>query len=81
MAKIMTRSDKPLLSRDQMAKRLAQDLEAEWVVNIGIGLPVLSVAHVPKERDVILHSENGIIGMGPPPDVAWSGRVPRSSIP
>ena len=64
----VTAPDKPLLSRDQMAKRLAQDLEADWVVNIGIGIPTQAVAYVPKERDVILHSENGIIGMGPPPE-------------
>jgi 3-oxoacid CoA-transferase B subunit len=89
MANIMKRPDKPLLTRDRMAKRLAQDMEADWVVNIGIGLPVLSVAYVPKERDVILHSENGIIGMGPPPereedidrDLMSAGKGPVTLIP
>ncbi len=81
--------DKPLLSRDQMAKRLAQDLEADWVVNIGIGIPTQAVAYVPKERDVILHSENGIIGMGPPPereedidrDLMSAGKGPVTLVP
>jgi 3-oxoadipate CoA-transferase beta subunit len=68
MSNTVTLPQKPLLSREQVAKRLAQDLEADWVVNIGIGMPVQCVAYVPKERDVILHSENGIIGMGPPPE-------------
>ena len=89
MAKIMKRPDKPLLSREQMAKRLAQELEADWVVNIGIGLPVMAVRYVPRERDVILHSENGIIGMGPPPereadidrDLMSAGKGPVTLIP
>ena len=68
MTRIMTKPDKPLLSRDQVAKRLARDLEADWVVNIGIGMPTMAVQYVPPERDVILHSENGIIGRGPPPE-------------
>lgn len=89
MANIMKRPDKPLLTREQMAKRLAQDLEADWVVNIGIGLPVLSVQYVPAERDVIFHSENGIIGMGPRPareedidlDLMDAGKAPVTLMP
>lgn len=89
MANIMKRSDKALLSREQMAKRLARDLEADWVVNIGIGLPVLSVQYVPGERDVVFHSENGIVGMGPRPereedidrDLMDAGKAPVTLVP
>ena len=59
---------KPLLTREQVAKRLAADLEADWVVNIGIGMPTMTLPYVDPAKDVILHSENGIIGMGPPPE-------------
>ena len=68
MSEIVKVPQKPLLDRKAMAKRCAMDLEKDWVVNIGIGLPIMTVAYVPKERDVILHSENGVIGMGPPPE-------------
>ncbi len=89
MTRIMTKPDKPLLTRDQVARRLARDLEADWVVNIGIGMPTMAVQYVPPERDVILHSENGIIGMGPPPereedidrDLMSAGKGPVTLIP
>jgi 3-oxoacid CoA-transferase B subunit len=56
--------------RKAMAARLAQDIPEGWVVNLGIGIPTMVADHVPLEREVILHSENGILGMGPapPPD-------------
>ena len=54
-----------VLDRRSMARRVAAELQAEWVVNLGIGMPTMVVPHVPVERDVIFHSENGIIGMGP----------------
>lgn len=60
--------NKPLLTRDQIARRLALDLQPDWIVNVGIGMPTLILPYVPRERDVIFHSENGIIGMGPPPE-------------
>ncbi|KPQ05427.1 MAG: 3-oxoadipate CoA-transferase, beta subunit [Rhodobacteraceae bacterium HLUCCA12] len=53
------------LDRDQMARRVAAELQSDWVVNIGIGMPTKVIPHVPAERDIIFHSENGIIGMGP----------------
>jgi 3-oxoadipate CoA-transferase beta subunit len=55
-------------TRDQMAARVARDIDEGMVVNLGIGLPTLVSNHLPAEREVILHSENGVIGMGPAPE-------------
>jgi 3-oxoadipate CoA-transferase beta subunit len=54
-------------NRQQMAARVAQDIPEGWFVNLGIGIPTTVADHVPAEREVILHSENGILGMGPAP--------------
>lgn len=54
-------------NRQQMAARVAQDIPEGWFVNLGIGIPTMVADHVPAEREVILHSENGILGMGPAP--------------
>jgi len=53
--------------RKGMAARLAQDIPGGWIVNLGIGIPTMVGNHVPSEREVIFHSENGILGMGPAP--------------
>ena len=53
------------LSRDQLAQRVATELQDGWVVNVGIGMPTTEIPHVPEGLDIIFHSENGIIGMGP----------------
>jgi 3-oxoadipate CoA-transferase beta subunit len=55
------------LSRRDMARRVAQDIPEGWYVNLGIGIPTLVADYVPLEREVIFHSENGVLGMGPAP--------------
>ncbi len=54
-------------TRDQMAQRVAHDIADGAVVNLGIGLPTLVANHLPATKEVMLHSENGVIGMGPAP--------------
>ena len=61
-------SDGPVgLTRDEMAARCALDIQAGAYVNLGIGIPERVAAYVPEGREVIYHTENGLLGMGPPP--------------
>ena len=55
-------------SRDQMARRAADDIPEGWCVNLGIGIPTLVANHVPSDREVVFQSENGVVGMGKAPE-------------
>jgi 3-oxoacid CoA-transferase B subunit len=61
-------SDDKQSKRDRIAKRIAQELPDNSLVNLGIGLPTLVANHLPKDKLVLLHSENGFIGLGPEPE-------------
>jgi 3-oxoadipate CoA-transferase beta subunit len=54
-------------TRDQMAARVAQDIPEGAYVNLGIGLPTKVANYLPSKKEIFLHSENGLLGMGPAP--------------
>ncbi|GAB3065134.1 3-oxoacid CoA-transferase subunit B [Stenotrophomonas tumulicola] len=56
-----------LLSRDQIARRVARDIPEGAYVNLGIGLPTQVANYLPADREIFLQSENGLLGMGPAP--------------
>jgi 3-oxoadipate CoA-transferase beta subunit len=56
------------LNRAGIAARIARDIPEGWFVNLGIGIPTGVLDHVPLDREVIFHSENGVLGAGPAPD-------------
>jgi len=53
------------LTRQQIAQRVAHDLPDGSIVNLGIGIPTLVSDYLPADREIVMHSENGILGMGP----------------
>ncbi len=76
------------LTRIEMAKRVARDIPEGAYVNLGIGVPTLVADHLDPDREVILHSENGILGMGPAPapgeedeDLINAGKIPVTLLP
>jgi len=56
-----------MLTREQIAQRISQELKDGYYVNLGIGIPTLVANYIPKGMTIILQSENGILGMGPYP--------------
>ncbi len=76
------------LDRHQIAARVARDIPNGAYVNLGIGLPTLVANHIPGDREIVLHSENGILGLGPKPapgtedeDLIDAGKNPATALP
>ena len=76
------------LSRTAMAERVARDIPEGAYVNLGIGLPTLVANFLPKDREIFLHTENGLLGMGTAPakgkedpDLINAGKQPVTELP
>lgn len=76
------------LSRAEVARRIARDIPEGSVVNLGIGAPTLVADYLEPEREVLLHTENGLLGMGPrprpgleDPDLINAGKEPVTELP
>jgi len=74
--------------REVIVKRVAQELKDGDLVNLGIGMPTLVANYIPEGIDIMLHSENGFIGLGPTPepgnedpDIVNAGGLPSSVVP
>lgn len=78
----------PGWTRDEMASLVARDIADGSYVNLGIGIPELVAKHVPAGRELIFHTENGLLGVGPPPrageedpDLINAGKKPITALP
>ena len=76
------------ISRDEIAARVARDIPEGAIVNLGIGLPTKVANYLPKDKDIFLQSENGVLGMGPAPaageedwDLINAGKQPVTLLP
>lgn len=84
----MTVTTRGPLAREDMARRVADDIEEGAYVNLGIGLPTKVSDYLPSDREIILHTENGMLGMGPAavgdaidPDLLNAGKIPVTELP
>ncbi|WZO34606.1 3-oxoacid CoA-transferase subunit B [Microbacterium sp. LWS13-1.2] len=75
------------ITREQLAARIAQDIPEGSYVNLGIGAPTLVADYLPQDQEIILHTENGMLGMGPSPapgavdpDLINAGKQPVSAL-
>lgn len=85
---VVQRTDRPPLSMDELAVLIAGDISAGSYVNLGIGYPTKIAEHLPSDSGVVLHTENGMLGMGPPasgsdvdPDLTNAGKEPVTELP
>ena len=81
-------ADRGPLDRDEMARRVARDIPAGAYVNLGIGQPTRVADHLDPAAGIVLHTENGMLGMGPEahgedidPDLINAGKVPVTELP
>jgi 3-oxoadipate CoA-transferase, beta subunit len=87
-AQLVEHVDRGPLGRDEMAARIAADIPRGSYVNLGIGQPTLVADHLGADAGVVLHTENGMLGMGPAavgdqidPDLINAGKVPVTELP
>ncbi|MGA5795693.1 3-oxoacid CoA-transferase subunit B [Streptomyces cellulosae] len=82
------RADRAPLTTDELAARIARDIPAGSYVNLGIGQPTRIAEHLSPDAGIVLHTENGMLGMGPAasgdeidPDLTNAGKVPVTELP
>jgi 3-oxoadipate CoA-transferase beta subunit len=81
-------TDRPGIDRNALAARIAKDIPEGSYVNLGIGAPTLISNYLPADLEIILHTENGMLGMGPEPapdridpDLINAGKIPVTELP